>query len=141
MFPFWVMVLTLSKKVYFLQFCADLSKKPKSIKATYIYLSERSRYVLSKNGIVYYAMTYCFGDISLWTPRILLNFYWVNILFDILIANISWTVAQTPINHIIFWKSVIRTFRHIHVTCLNRLFLLRSAQNCKKCNFWTIYRP
>ena len=27
MFASWVMVLKLSKKVYFLQFCADLSKK------------------------------------------------------------------------------------------------------------------
>ena len=32
----WVMVLKLSKKVYFLQFCVDSSKKPKSAKAIYI---------------------------------------------------------------------------------------------------------
>ena len=64
MFPFWVMVLKLSKTVHFLQFCADLSKKSTSIKGIYIYESERSRYALSENGIVYYAMTYCFGDIS-----------------------------------------------------------------------------
>ena len=31
MFPSWVMVLKLSKKVQFLQFCADLSKKRKSL--------------------------------------------------------------------------------------------------------------
>ena len=47
-----------------LQFNADLSKKLKSIKAVYIYASERSRYALSENGIVHYAMTYCFGDIE-----------------------------------------------------------------------------
>ena len=62
---FHVPFLKLSKKVHFLQFCADLSKKSKSIKAIYIYASERSRYALSENGIVYYAMTYCFGDISI----------------------------------------------------------------------------
>ena len=50
------MVLKLSKKVHFLQFCADLSKKCKSIKDIYIYASERSRYTLSENGIVYYAI-------------------------------------------------------------------------------------
>ena len=61
---FHVPFLKLSKKVHFLQFCADLSKKSKSIKAIYIYASERSRYALSENGIVYYAMTYCFEDIS-----------------------------------------------------------------------------
>ena len=31
--------------------------------AIYIYASERFRYALSENGIVYYAMTYCLGDI------------------------------------------------------------------------------
>ena len=57
------MVLKLSEKVHFLQFCADISKKCKSIKEIYIYVSERSRYALSENGIVSYAMTYCLGDI------------------------------------------------------------------------------
>ena len=56
------MALKLSKKVHFLQFCADLNKMSKSIKAIYIYALERSRYALSENGIIY-AMTYCFGDI------------------------------------------------------------------------------
>ena len=64
MFPSCVVVLKLSKKVHFLQFCPELSKKSKSIKAIHIYVSERSRYALSENGIVYYAMIYCFGDIS-----------------------------------------------------------------------------
>ena len=64
MFPLCVVVLKLSKKVHFLQYCADLSKKSKSIEAVYIYASERSRYALSENGIVYFAMIYCFEDIS-----------------------------------------------------------------------------
>ena len=121
MIPSWVMVLKLSKKSHFLQFYADLSKKSTSIKAIYIYASERSHYALSANGIVYYAMTYCFGDISVWSRIILLNFCWVSIFFNILIYNISWMVAQTPINHSIFWKSVMRTFRCIYVNCFNRL--------------------
>ena len=64
MFSSWFIVLKLSKKVHFLQFCADLSKKSKSFKAIYIYASESSRYALSENGIVFYAMTYYFRDIS-----------------------------------------------------------------------------
>ena len=36
MFPSWTMVLKLSWKVRFLQFCADFSKTPKSVKAIYI---------------------------------------------------------------------------------------------------------
>ena len=124
MFPSWFMILKLSKKVHFLQSFADLSKKPKSIKAIYIYASERSHYVLSENGIAYYAMTYCFGDISVWRRRILLNFCWVSIILDVLIANISWTMARTPINYTIFWKSVMRTFRCMYVNCFNRLGFL-----------------
>ena len=122
MFPSWVMVLKLSKKVHFLQFCADLSKKSKSIKEIYIYASERSRYALSIN--VYYAMIYCFGDIRVWSQRILLNFCWVSIFFDILIAHFLWTVAWTPIYHTIFWKSGKRTFRCIYVNYFNRLRFL-----------------
>ena len=37
---FHVPFLKLSKKVHFLQFCADLSKKSKSVKAIYIYAYE-----------------------------------------------------------------------------------------------------
>ena len=99
-FRSWVMVLKLSKKVHFLQFCADLSKKSKYFKAIYTYASERSRYALSENGIVYYAATYYFGDIRVWSRKALLNFCWASIFFDILIANISWTVDQTPTNNI-----------------------------------------
>ena len=74
MFPFRVMVLKLSKKVHFLQFCADISKRSKYIKAIYIYASERARGTLLENGIVYYAMVYCFGDIKVSSQRTLLNF-------------------------------------------------------------------
>ena len=64
MFPSRVMVLKLPKKgILFLQFCVDLSKKSKYIKAIYIYISERSRYALSENGIVYYTLFYCSRDI------------------------------------------------------------------------------
>ena len=54
----------------------------------------------------------------------MLNFCWVSLYFDVLIANISWTVAQTAINHIIFGKSVMKAFRWIYVNCFNRLRFL-----------------
>ena len=73
---------------------------------------------------------------SVWNVRTLLNFYWVSIVFVILIANISWTVAQTPINHIIFWKTVIKTFRSIYVNCFNRLrFLAEVSTKLQKMHF------
>ena len=46
-FPFRVKAITLSKKVHFLEYCAELSKKSKFVKAIYIYASQRSRYALS----------------------------------------------------------------------------------------------
>ena len=62
---------------------------------------------------------------------ILLNFCWVSIFFDILI---SWTVAQTSINHIIFWKTVMRYFSCIYVNCCSRLtFLPQVNTNLQKC--------
>ena len=64
MFSSRVMVLKLSKNVAFLQFCADLRKKSKYVKAVYIYESERSCRAPSENAIVCYAMIYCFGDIK-----------------------------------------------------------------------------
>ena len=140
MFPSWVMVLTLSKKVQFLQFWADLSKKSRSIKAIYMHASGSSCYALSENGIFYYAITYCFRDISIWNWR-MLNFCWVSIFFDILIANISWTVAQTPKNHSIFWKSVMRTFRCIYVNCFNRLrFLAEVSTKLQKMHFFRQFK-
>ena len=128
MFPSWVMVLKLSTNVHFCNFVLTPARNlTESIKAIYIYASERSRCVLLENCIVYYAMTQCFGDIWFWSQRVLLNFCWVNIFFDILNGNIWWTMAQTTVNHVIFWKSEMRTFRCIYVNCLG--FLLRSAQN------------
>ena len=61
MFPSWVMVLELSKKMHFLQFCAEIRKKSKSINAIYIHAPEGSRYALSENGFVYYAIPQIVG--------------------------------------------------------------------------------
>ena len=69
MFPSWVMVRKLSKKVYFLQFYADLSKKSKSVKAIYIYASEGSHYTLSENGIVYGGLSHRSWDASFWNIK------------------------------------------------------------------------
>ena len=55
--------IKLSKKVHFLKFCADLSKKSQSLKVIYIHAAKRSCCTITENGIVYYAMTYLFGDI------------------------------------------------------------------------------
>ena len=135
------MILKLSKKVHFFNFVLTSAKKSKYVKAIYIYASERSCYALSENVIVYHAMTSCFEDITVWNRRTLLNSCWVNIVFDNLIADISWMVAQTPINHIIFWKTVIRTFRFIYVNCFNRLrFLAEVSTKLQKMHFFVQFK-
>ena len=53
LFVSWVIVLKLPKMVHFLQNCAELSKKSKSIKAIYLYPSERSHHALSENSMFY----------------------------------------------------------------------------------------
>ena len=45
-------------KSAFLQFCAYLSKKFKSVKAIYIYPSESSHYTLSENDMVYRGLSH-----------------------------------------------------------------------------------
>ena len=104
---------------------------------TYIYVSGRFCYALSENGVVYYATTYCLGDTSIWNWKNLLNFCWLSIFFDILIAYISWMVARTPTNHTIFWKSVMRTSICIYVSCFNRLrFLAAVSTKLQKIHFF-----
>ena len=53
---------------------------------------------------------------AIWSDIMILT-----VFFDILIANISWTVAQPSIRHIILWKTIIKTFRFIYVNCFNTL--------------------
>ena len=53
MFPSWVMVRKLSKKLQFLQFGADLSKKLKSVRVVHIYTPESFNYTLSENDMVW----------------------------------------------------------------------------------------
>ena len=134
MFPFWVMVLKLSKNVHFLQFFDELSRKSEAIEEIYIYTSERSVTHFLKMVLF---MTHCFWDIRVWSWRILLNFSWATIVFDILIANISWTMAETSINQIIFWKSVMRNFRCIYVIFSNGIgFIAEISTKLKnKCTF------
>ena len=64
MFPSWVMVCQLSKKVNILQLCANVSNKSKSIKAIYIYASESSLSTLSENGMVHRGPTHRSWDVS-----------------------------------------------------------------------------
>ena len=67
------MVLKLSKKVDALQFCADLSKKLKSNKASYKYTSKSSHYIVLENDKVYRDLRHCSWDISNWNIKRMLT--------------------------------------------------------------------
>ena len=69
MFSSWVVVCKLSKKVQFLQFCAEVSKKPKSVETIYIYAAESSHYPLSENAMAYRDLSHRSWDISDWNIK------------------------------------------------------------------------
>ena len=54
--------LTFPKKYIVLQFCADLSKKPKSVKAIYIY--DSFHYTLLEKDMIYRGLNHRSWDIS-----------------------------------------------------------------------------
>ena len=58
------MVLKLARIEHFLQICANLSKKPKSIKTIYFYPSERPHHALSENSIFYRVLSNNSQDIK-----------------------------------------------------------------------------
>ena len=58
------MVLKLLKIVHFLQICADLNKKSKSIKAIYLYPSGRPHYALLENSMFYKGLSNSSRDIE-----------------------------------------------------------------------------
>ena len=66
------MVLKLLKIVHFLQICANLSKKSKSIKAVYLYPSERPHYTLSENSMFYRSPSNSPRDIEDYNIKIML---------------------------------------------------------------------
>ena len=114
------------KKCIFCNSVLTSAKKSYSTKAIYIHASERSRYKLSENGIVSYATTYAITVSEILRFEVE-EFCWISaetVAFDILMANIPWTLTQNPINHIIFWKIIMRTCRCICVNCVNRLSFL-----------------
>ena len=117
----WVMVLKLSKKWLFCNFMLTSARNLSWLKQfTYMHLKGL---VTHFQKLMLFIMLWLTVSV-VWVFEVvefLRNFWWVSIFFNILIAKISWTAVQTPINHSIFWKSVMRTFRCIYVNCFNRL--------------------
>ena len=76
-------------------------------------------------------MAYCFGDINVWSRKVLIYFCWFRIFFGVLIANILWAVADTPISHTTFWKSVetSKEFIHSNIEMTSKELLSTSNNN------------
>ena len=118
LFSSWLMVLKLSKKYIFCNFV---------LTARNLGLLNQLTYMHMKGLFTQFQKIVLF---RVWSRRILLRICWVSIFFDILIANISWTIVQTTINHVIFSKRVKRTFRCIYVSCIN-IFRFAAAVSTK----------
>ena len=119
MFPMWVMVCNLSKKVHFLQFL-------KSVETIYIYASEGSHYILSENAMSYRRLS---QKKMLTQQKFLKNSSTSN-------THTIETVSHSIINNINFWNCITRPFRCIYVNCLNRLrFLAEVSTKLQKMHF------
>ena len=113
MSPSRVMVVILSKIVPFLQFFTDVSKKSKVVIA--ILCSCIWKFSFGSFRKWYWLLHY---DLEFRRYQHLKFMNFVKFLlnqhfFDILILNIAWTVAHTPIKHTIFWKNIMRSFRRV----------------------------
>ena len=121
MLPSWVIVLKLSKKCIFCNFLLTSARNLSRLKQfTYIHLKGL---VTHFQKLMLFIMLWLTVSV-VWVFQVeefLRIFCWVSIFFEILIAIISWAVAWTAINHSIFWKKVMRTFKCIYVNCFNRL--------------------
>ena len=112
MFPSWVMVLKLSKKVYFCDFVLTPAEN--------LSLLEQSTYMhicLWKVSLCTFRKWYCllcydlrFGDIRVWSEIILLNFCWISIFFYIYLMS----SGSEPYKPYYFWKECNESF-HLHV--------------------------
>ena len=99
-FPSWVMALHFPRKEHFLQFCADFSKKPKSVKAIYIFHQK----VLP----TFFQQIWILG---VWP-----------ILYEILPIKISkHMLTQQKFNKIVWFRALISP-KCIYVNCFNRLW-------------------
>ena len=130
LFSSWLMVLKLSKKYIFCNFVLTARNLGLLNQLTYMHM--KGLFTQFKKIVLF----------RVWSRRILLNICWGSIVFDILIANISWTIVQTTINHVIFSKRVKRTFRCIYVSCINIFrFAAEVSTNLQKIHSWTIEGP
>ena len=133
MFPFWVMTLKLSKKCTFSILCWP-QKKNLSMLMQFMYMHLKRLITRFQKMLLFTMLWLNVLEICVWNRRALLHFCWFSIA---LIANISWSVAQTPINHIIFWNTVIKIFTSIYVNCFNRIrFLAEGSTKLQKMHFF-----
>ena len=81
-----------------MQYCADLCKKPETVKAIYIYASESSHYALSENDMIYRGWA---TDKEILAIKISKNVVSAEILHNSLTSNpnIDETVSHSIINN------------------------------------------
>ena len=132
MFSSWVRVLKLSKKVHFLKFCADFSKKLKKLR--YMHLKVL---ITLFQKIIWFAGVWATAHeiLAIKISKMILcrNSKKISSFSN---PNISKTVSHRIINNTISWKCITRPFRYIHVNCFKRLrYLAEVSTKLQKCTF------
>ena len=107
-----LMSINCPKKCIFLQFCADLSKKPTPLKTIYIYEPESCHYTLPKHCMVHEILAIKIPKKDADSAEIYQN------------SSISNLNSHSTISNTIFWKFSTRSFRCIYVNCPNILRFL-----------------
>ena len=134
-FPFWVMVFKLSKKVHFWQICAELCKKPKSVEAIYIYIDLKVLITLFQKMIWFIEVWATVYDIlAIRISKMMLTQQKFNNVLQIQ-TQTSEAISHSVINNTIFWKCVTIPFWCIHVNCFNyfnRFFVEVSIKSQKR---------
>ena len=103
-----------------MQFCADFSQKPKSVKAIYIYEAENSYYSLSEKNMVYRGLSHH-------SFKTMLTQQEFNKVLRFQTDNFK-TLSHSIVNNNIF-NNVTRPFRCIYVNCFNILRFFCWGQN------------
>ena len=74
MFPSWVMVIKLSKKVNFCNFVMTLARSLSLLKQ-FTYMHLKGVITHSQKMVLFIMLTYCFGDITVWSQ----NFCYISV--------------------------------------------------------------
>ena len=130
-FPSWVKVLKLSKKCIFNNFVLSSTRSQSLLKEKNLHICIwEVSLLLFQRVVLFIVLWRTVSEILGFEVEEFCLISAESVPFWYFNSYIPWTIAQTPLNHIIFWNCVMRTFGCTYLNYLD--FLLRSAQDRKK---------